>query len=59
MDYLQTSAPTPTVASVKIAMTDANEVKYKVCHLLIDVAQAFTKADLDYVVNMKLPGGMW
>ena len=55
VDYLQTSAPTPAAASVKIVMAVANELKYKVYHL--DVAQAFTKADLDCVVYMKLPGG--
>ena len=55
MDYLQTSAPTPAAASVKILMTVANEKGYKIYHL--DVAQAFTKAELNCVVYMKLPGG--
>ena len=55
MDYLQTSAPTPAAASVKILMTVANEKGDKIYHL--DVAQAFTKAELDCVVYMKLPGG--
>ena len=55
MGYLQTSAPTPAAASVKILMTFANEKGYKIYHL--DVAQASTKAELDCVVYMKLPGG--
>ena len=55
VDYLQTSAPTPAAASVKILMTVANEKCYKIYYL--DVAQAFTKAELDCVVYMKLPGG--
>ena len=45
VDYLQTSAPTPAAASVKILMTVANEKCYKIYHL--GVAQAFTKAELD------------
>ena len=48
VDYLQTSAPTPAAASVKILMTVANEKGYKIYHL--DVAQAFTKAELDFVI---------
>ena len=55
LDYLRTSAPTPAAASVTIAMAVANELQYKVYHL--DVAQAFTKATLDYEAYMKLPGG--
>ena len=47
VDYLQTSAPTPAAASVKILMTVANEKGY-IYHL--DVAQAFTKAELDFVI---------
>ena len=43
VDYLQTSAPTPAAASVKIVMAVANELKHKAYHL--DVAQAFTKVD--------------
>ena len=55
MDYLQTSAPTPAAASVKILITVADDKGYKIHHL--DVAQAFTKVELDCVVCMKLPGG--
>ena len=55
VDYFQTSAPTPAAASAKIAMAVANELKCKVYRL--DIAQAFTKADLDCVVYRKLPGG--
>ncbi|CAN0585099.1 unnamed protein product [Laminaria digitata] len=43
VDYLQTSAPTPAAATVKIVMAVAKEMSYKIYHL--DVAQAFTKAD--------------
>lgn len=55
LDYLRTSASTPATASFKIVMAVANELQYKVYYL--DVAEAFTKATLDYEVGMKLPGG--
>ena len=48
VDYLQTSAPTPAAASVTILMTVANEKGDKIYHL--EVAQAFTKAELDFVI---------
>ena len=54
LDYLQTSASTPAAASVKIVGPIANEVQCEMYQL--DVEQAFTKAMLDYVVYMKLPG---
>ena len=42
------------LATVPLNCPRKNELQYKVYHL--DVAQAFTKATLDYEVYMKLPG---
>ncbi|CAN0460352.1 unnamed protein product, partial [Scytosiphon promiscuus] len=55
VDFFQTSAPTPTAASVKIVLAVANELGYPVYHF--DTAQAFTQAELDCTLYMKLPGG--
>ena len=55
VDFFQTSAPTPAAASVKVVLAFANELGYPVHHL--DTAQAFTQAELDCTVYMKLPGG--
>ena len=53
--YLRRSVPTPAAASVKSMMAVVKELQYKVYHL--DVAQALTKATLDYEVYVKLLGG--
>ena len=55
VNYSQTSAPTPTGASVKTMLVVANEMGFKTFHL--GVKQAFTKAKLDCKIVMKLPGG--
>ena len=55
MNYNQTSATTPAAASVKIVLVVANQMGYTTYHL--DVKQAFTQADLDCRVVMKLPSG--
>ena len=55
VNYLQTSAPTPAGASVKTMLVVANKMGFKTYHL--DVKQAFTKANLDCKIVMKLPGG--
>ena len=54
VNYLQKSAPTPAVASVKTMLVVANEMGFTY-HL--NVKQAFTKAKLDCKIVMKLPGG--
>ncbi|CAN0358558.1 unnamed protein product, partial [Hapterophycus canaliculatus] len=55
VDFFQTSAPTPTAASVKIFLAVANELGYLVYHF--DTAQAFTQAELDCTLYTKLPAG--
>ena len=55
MDFFRTSAPTPAAALVKVVMAVSNQLGYPVRQF--DVAQAFTKAPLDYRVIMKFPGG--
>ena len=52
--YLQTFAPTPSSASVKILAAVANEYDLKIFQL--DVAQAFVRARLDHDIHLKLPG---
>ena len=57
VDYFQTFAPTPSSASLKISAAVANEHGFKIFNLLIDVARAFARANLDAEIHMKLPGG--
>ena len=55
IDFFDTAAPTPAAASVRILFAVANELGYPVHHF--DTAQAFTQAELDCTVYMKLPQG--
>ena len=55
VDFFRTPAPTPAAASVKVVMAVSNQLRHLVRHF--DVAQAFTKAPLDYRVIMNIPGG--
>ena len=55
VDLIQTFAPTPSSASIKILAAVANEQGLKIFHL--DVAQAFVRAKLDAEINTKLPDG--
>ena len=48
-------APTPSAASVKIAVAVANEKGWLLRHL--DVKQAFIQAHVDEAVYMRLPAG--
>ena len=55
VDASETFAPTPSAASVKIAVAVANEKGWLLRHL--DVKQAFIQANLDEAVYMRLPTG--
>ena len=55
VDVYQTSAPTRATASVKIVLAVPNQQEYPVYHF--DTAQAFTQAELDCTVYIKLPQG--
>ena len=55
VDFSETFAPTPSTASVKIAVAVANEKGWLLRHL--DVKQAFIQAHLDEAVYMRLPAG--
>ena len=55
VDFSETFAPTPSAASVKIAVAVANEKGWLLRHL--DVKQAFIQAHLDEAVYMRLPAG--
>ena len=55
VDFFETSAPTPAASSVKIVLGVANELGFPVYHF--DTKQAFTQAELDCTMYMKLPGG--
>ena len=55
MDYFNTFAPTPTVSSIKVALTIAVQNNWPLCHF--DVKQVFVQAKLDTDVSMKLPYG--
>ena len=53
--FSETFAPTPSAASVKIAVAVANEKGWLLRHL--DVKHAFIQAHLDEAVYMRLPAG--
>ena len=55
VDFSETFAPTPSAASVKIAVAVANGKGWLLRHL--DVKQTFIKAHLDEAVYMRLPAG--
>ena len=55
VDYLQTLAPTPSSASVKILAAVASEYGLQIFH--VDVSQAFVYAKLDHEIYMKLADG--
>ncbi|CAM9459186.1 unnamed protein product [Scytosiphon promiscuus] len=55
VNFFQTSAPTPSAASVKIVLAVANKLGYPVYHF--DTAQALTQAESDCTLYMTLPGG--
>ena len=55
VDFFETSAPTPAAASVRVVLAVANELELPVYHM--DTAQAFTQAELDCTVYMRLPQG--
>ena len=55
VDFSEAFAPTPSTASVKIAVVVANEKGWLLWHL--DVQQAFIQAHLDEAVYMRLPAG--
>ena len=55
VDFSETFAPTPSTASVKIAVAVANEMSWLLQHL--DVKQAFIQAHLDEAVCTRLPAG--
>ena len=55
VDFSETFAPTPSAASVKIAVAVANEKGWLLRHL--DVKQASIQANLDGAVYMRLPTG--
>ena len=55
VDFSETFAPTPSAASVKIAVAVASEKGWLLRHL--DVKQAFIQAHLDEAVYMRLPAG--
>ena len=55
VDYFQTFASTPSLASIKILAAVANEQGLKIFHL--DVAQAFVRAKIDAEIYTKLPDG--
>ena len=53
--FSETFAPTPSAASVNIAVAVANEKDCLLRHL--DIKQAFIRAHLDEAVYMRLPAG--
>ena len=55
VDFSETFVPTPSAASVKIAVAVAIEKGWLLRHL--DVNQAFIQANLDEAVYMRLPAG--
>ena len=55
VDFSETFSPTPSTASVKIAVAVANEKGWLLRHL--DVKQAFIQAHFDEAVYMRLPAG--
>ena len=55
VDFFETASPTPGAASVRIVLAVANEYGIPVYHM--NTAQAFTQANLDGTVYMKLPQG--
>ena len=55
VDYFNTFAPTPTVSSIKVALTIAVQNDWRIYHFY--VKQAFVQAKLDTYVYMKLPYG--
>ena len=55
VDFSETFAPTPSAASVKIAVVVTNEKGWLLRHL--NVKQAFIQAHLNEAVYMRLPAG--
>ena len=55
VDYIHSSSPCPSSASVKLILAVANEKGLPLRHF--DVARAYIRASLDEEVYMKLPGG--
>ena len=53
--FPETFAPTPSAASMKIAVAIANEYGWLLRHL--DVKQALIQVHLDEAVYMRLPAG--
>ena len=55
VDYFNTSSPTTTVSSIKVALAIAVQNDWPLYHF--DIKQAFVQAKLDTDVYMKLPYG--
>ena len=55
VDYVHSSSPCPSAASIKLILAVANEKSLPLRHF--DVAQAYIRASLEEEVFMKLPAG--